>query len=142
MLQFWNVSIRCPKNNIVGILEFRNPAEIRLWKCLKNSRCWRLLQTSVTHFSSNVSKFQWLLHSNSYSGDLLKMTFLGQPAKSNLTIRLWETFIFNVRNAFDNHKNSQSSIIGTFINVILAQYQDKKFQVIWLLGFFINKSLQ
>ena len=33
------------------------------------------------------------LHLNSYSGDLLKMTFLGQPAKSNLTIRLWKTFI-------------------------------------------------
>ena len=137
MLQFWNISICCPRNNIVGILEFRNPAEIRLWKCLKN-RCWRL----SANFCSNVSKFQWLLHSNSYSGDLLKMTFLGQPAKSNLTIRLWKTFIFNVRNAFDNHKYSKSSIIGTYINVILAQYQDKKFQVIWLLGFFINKSLQ
>ena len=47
------------------LLEFLNfeILQIRLWKCLKNSnRCWRLLQTSVTHFSSNVSKFQWIYY--------------------------------------------------------------------------------
>ena len=75
------------KTTLLAFLNFEI-LQIRLWKCLKNSNRCKLLSHILAQMLVNSNEYTTYLHLNSYSGDLLKMTFLGQPAKSNLTIRL------------------------------------------------------